>query len=325
MKEKIIKILSKTKIIIPVAVLLGIVAVVFLYNRVGKAPFVDLPVGEVSKIEKSGDIVKLSFLKPGKIKEVLVKEGDEVKKGQILAKLYSPDQEASLIQAKSNLDLAEAQFASLNNQYANTKKQQDLIVKNAYQTLLSSSLEGIPDDQTNGSITISGVYACGKEGSYYLKPYKSGDSDSGYSFQYSGLENGTASVKFQNAISFGNCGLNIKFDETNFDSDVEWTINIPNIKGSTYLVNKNAYELAKENRDKILDDLITNIGKNEGENSVARATVEVARGAYEVARGAYENNLIVSPVDGVINFVDSNLIFGQYTSAGKNVISIIKK
>ena len=325
-KEKIIKIFSKPKVVVSFAIFLGVCVVVFGYNRVGKAPVVNIDINNNKTLNNPGDVINLSFLKSGRISQVLAKEGQEVKKGDVLVKLSAPDQEGTLAQAKSGFELAQAQFASLNNQYANTEKQQNLIVKNAYQVLLSSGLEGIPDDQTaNVPPTISGTYTCGKEGSYVIEPYRSGDGDSGYSFKYSGLESGIASVKFTNAIPFGDCGLQIKFNEANFEGSVKWTINIPNTKSAVYLLNKNNYELAKETRDKVLDELMTNIGKNDSGSSVARATVEAARGAYEAALGAYQNNLIIAPTDGVINFVDKNLIEGQSVTAGKNVISITVK
>jgi len=326
MKIKIKKVLSKPKFVIPFAVLLGLIIIIFSYNKVGIAPYVDVSLNDEGQVQQEqGDTVNLSFLKSGRISSVSIKEGQEVKRGDILVKLNAPDQEGVLAQAKGNLDLAEAGFASLNNQYANTKKQQDLIVKNAYQSLLSSGLEGIPDDQTSNIPIISGTYTCGKEGYYEIKPYKSSDNDSGYSFEYSGLEEGTGSVKYQNSVDLGTCGLQIKFSETDFDESIKWTINIPNVKSATYLMNKNAYELAKENRSKVLDDLMTNIGKTDTGNSVAKATVEAARGAYKAALGAYENNLIISPVDGVVSFVDKNLIEGQSVTPNKNVISIIVK
>lgn len=327
MKEKILKILSKPKVVISFAIFMGVLVVVFGYGKVGKAPVVSmLTTGNEEVSTNPGDVINLSFLKSGRIAQVLVKEGQEVKKGEMLVKLSAPDQEGALLQAKSSLDLAQAQFASLNNQYANTEKQQDLIVQNAYQVLLSSGLEGVPDTQTpNVPPVISGTYTCGKEGAYLIKPYRSGDGDSGYSFNYSGIESGVASVKFTNAVPFGNCGLQIRFNETNFEGNINWTISIPNTKSSTYLTNKNAYELAKETRSKVLDELLTNIGKTDTGTSVAKATVEAARGAYQAALGAYQNNLIVAPVDGVVNFVDKNIVEGQSVTAGKNVISLTVK
>jgi len=325
MKQKIIKILSKPKVIIPLVLIIGIIFLFTIYNKIGVAPSVDFSLENKNLNQTSGQLVGLAFSKSGRVEQVFVKEGQEVKKGDILAKLSAKDQEGSLLQAKSNLTLAEAEYASLNNQYSNVKNQQDLIVKNYYQTLLSSGLEGVPDEQTSGSLSISGTYTCEKEGTYHIKPYKSSDNDSGYSFEYSGLETGTASVKFQNSVALGKCGLQIKFDESYFNGSVEWNIDIPNTKSSIYLANKNAYELAKETEEKTLDELLTNIGKSDEENSVAKATIEVARGAYEAALGSYENNFIKAPADGIISFIDNNLIIGQVVSANKNVISLIIK
>ena len=174
---------------------------------------------------------------------------------------------------------------------------------------------------------MSGTYTCKKEGSYIIDPYASSDSDSGYSFKYSGIENGIAPVKYDNPIALGNCGLQIKFNKTtnSFDGTINWKIEIPNKKSSVYLVNKNNYELALANREKVLTDLSTNIGDNIEDNSVARAQVEAARGLYEAALGVYENNLITAPADGIVTSIDKNLKVGQSVSANKPVISIIIK
>ena len=324
MKNKFLKVLSQPKIVISVFTVLGIIVLAFAYRFVGKAPIVNInPKVENSSVVASGSNINLSFPKSGRIKEVSVQNGQKVSKGQILAKLSAPDSEGAVSQAKGALELAEAQYSSLNSQYASTKKQQDLIVNNAYKALLSNGLEAIPDDQTSNQVTISGSYTCGKEGSYTIKPYRSGDSDTGYSFEYKGLENGTSSVKYKNSVPLGECGLQIKWAETtSFDSFIEWTINIPNKKSSTYLTYKNAYDLAVETREKVLSDLAFTIGNENNETSVAKAQVNASRGAYEAALGAYENNLIIAPVNGIVNFVDENLKVGQSATPSKNVISI---
>ncbi len=325
MKNKTFKMLSKPKIIIPIFAILGILCVLFGYKIVGKAPIVNIDSQkENASIISSGSNISLSFPKNGRVKEVLVENGQKVYKGQILAKLSAPDSEGAVNQARGALELAKAQYASLNSQYETTKKQQDLIVKSAYNVLLSSGLEAIPEDEQSLNIpTISGTYICGKEGSYKINPYKSGDTDTGFSFEYSGLENGTTSIKSDNPVPLGNCGLQIKWTNLDeFDDSIDWNINIPNTKSSVYLTYKNAYELALQNREKILSDLATNIGSENEESSIAKATVNAAQGAYQAAQGAYENNLIISPVDGIVNFIDSNLKVGQSVVPNKNVISI---
>ena len=327
MKNSFKNTLSKPKVILPIFTIIAIIVTASVYRHTGKAPIVGIaPDTNSVNISNSINTINLSFPKSGRISSVQVQDNQIVHKGDILAKLSAPDQEGIINQTKGALDLAEAQYASLNLQYKNAKKQQDLLVNNAYQTLLSSGLEGIPSQQDLNSPIISGTYTCGKEGSYLIKPYRSVDSDTGLSFNYSGLESGTASIKYDNPIPLGTCGLQIKFNNlAYFNSETKWTIDIPNINSDTYLINKNAYNSAIENRDKVLSELLAMIGTNDGEMSVAKAQVDAARGAYEAALGAYQNNVITSPVDGTISFLDKDLKIGQSVIANKNIISITIK
>ncbi len=324
MKSFLKKILENPKITITLFAVLAIVIVSVLYPAIGLPPKVD-----VSKIQSSsrsfllGMTVNLSFPKSGRLESVAVKVGDKVRAGDILARLSAPDVEGAVAQAKGALDLAKAQYASLNSQYETAKAQQDLLVRNAYRTLLSSSLEAVPQRQTKNVGVVSGTYTCDKEGSYILDPYRSADNDSGYSFNYSGLETGTASVKYDSPIPLATCGLQIKFiHNESFDDITNWTIDIPNTKSASYLANKNAYDLAMTNRDKVLSDLAQTIGSSTHDTSVSSAQIRVAEGTYEAALGAYQNNLIVAPYDGVISFVDSDLKNGQSVMANKPVINI---
>ena len=323
------KILSKPIIVISLTLVIGIILVISLYNKIGKAPVVDVTLGTPSTTVSSSGVVDLSFPKSGRISEVNVVSGQTVHKGEVLSKLSAPDQEGVVSQAKGALDLAQAQYASLNSQYATTKKQQDLIVSNAYRTMLSSGLAGTPDKQDKNVPIISGTYTCSKEGSYLIEPYASANNDTGYSFKFSGLESGIGDVKYDNSIALGACGLQIKFTSptitgATFNQNIKWTINIPNTESGTYLANKNAYELAKQNEEKVLADLSTTLGGN-GDTSVEKAQISAAQGAYDAALGSYQNNLIIAPTDGVVSFVDKDLKVGQSITPNKIVISITAK
>ncbi len=324
MKKKIIQYLSNPKKVITLAAVIVALVEVFSYSHIGRAP--EIPSSIIPSVSQStipaGSNVSLSFAQSGRVEAVLVKNADIVKKGDVLARLSAPQAQGTLNQARANLEVVKNQYASLNTQYETTKKQQDLIVENAYNTMLSSGLEGTANMQDSNTPVISGTYSCGKEGMYVLKPYSSGDSDSEFSFNYSGLENGTAGVKYNNSVPLGTCGLQVKFlHMTTFNPSVIWTINIPNTKSSMYLTNKNAYNLAVTTREKILADLSTTIGQD-NTSSVAKAQIDVAQGAYEAALGAYQNNLIISPVDGIVTFIDTDLKVGQSITANKSVISI---
>jgi multidrug efflux pump subunit AcrA (membrane-fusion protein) len=320
--EKFKQLLSKPKSFLPIFALVVLVLSAVLYRNIGIAPGIPANIGVADSLTTPDGNISLSFAKNGRVEAVLVKERDFVKKGEVLARLSAPDALGTVNQAKGALALAQAQYASLNVTYANTKNQQDTMVDNAYKILLSSALEGTPSIQDSNVPVISGTYTCGKEGVYILKPYSSGDNDTGFSFNYSGLETGTAGVKYDNPVPLGVCGLQIKFIHvTNFNANTVWTINIPNTKSSVYLANKNAYDLAVSTREKILADISTQIG-NSNDSSVAKAQVDAALGAYQAALGAYQNNIITSPVDGTVTFIDPNLKTGQSVIAGKSVISI---
>ncbi len=330
MKKSFISLIHQPKKIIPIFLGIAIIVGAIAYKHVGTTPVVTLNSDRSTPNEiltnTSDNATNLAFPKNGRVANVYVKVGDSVTVGETLASLDAGDALGVVNQAKGALELAQAQYASLNSQYATTKAQQDTLVKNAYQTLLSSALEATPDRQDSTTSVISGTYTCGKEGSYILKPYASHDSDSGYSLNYSGLETGIIGVKYDSPVALGMCGLQIKFNHTeNFNPLTVWTIAIPNTKSSVYLANKNAYDAAIANREKILTDLSTSIAGDAGQLGVAKAQINAAEGAYEAALGAYKNNLIVAPIAGVISFVDSDLKVGQSVTANKAVITITKK
>jgi HlyD family secretion protein len=55
--------------------------------------------------------LEVSFKSVGRVAEIMVEEGDQVKAGEVLAKLDTADPEQALIQAQANLDIAKAQLA----------------------------------------------------------------------------------------------------------------------------------------------------------------------------------------------------------------------
>ena len=337
--KKILIWLERPKIIIPAVFIVAIIIGFIAYRFIGQTPVVVLPNVSnnqtISSIGSDQNSVDLAFPKAGRLAEVSVQVGDTVKKGDILASLDASDALGAVNQTKGALELAKAQYASLNVQYANAKNQQDVLVENAYRTLLTSNLMAVAEkadyDKTympidNGQVLqISGAYTCDREGSYEIKPYASG-ATSGYSFTFSGLEEGTGELTNYTAQPLGNCGLFVQFPVGYSGTDIKWVIDIPNTKASSYTTNKNAYDLAVANRDQVLKQLEANLGKgNSMDANIAQASIDVAEGAYEVAQANYQNDLIIAPADGVVTFADSNLKVGQVVAANKTLITILKK
>jgi len=338
MKKTFIELLERPKVIIPLVLVIAVIVGAVSYNFIGQTPVVNLVNDSnlaTSTIESAVNSIGLSFNKSGRLSTTSVNIGSFVKKGDVLASLDAGDSLGLINQTKGALELAKAQYSSLNVQYTNVKKQQDTIVANAYKTLLSSNLIAVahrPDyDKSSDPIDnnqvpqISGSYSCDKNGSYEIQPYASG-AVSGYSFNFKGLEEGTGNITFYNPQPFGSCGLQIQFPVGYYSTSVKWVIDIPNTKSPSYIVNKNAYDLAVSTRDQVLKQFEANLGENGvSDANISKASIDSAQGAYETALASYQNSLIIAPVDGIVTFIDPHLKVGQSVSANKTVITIIKK
>lgn len=340
MKNNLLNVIHKPKVVIPVAILAAFVVLVSTYGYIGRAPEVILlseKNATSSAVNLYANTVNLAFPKAGRVSSVSVQVGDSVKKGDIIASLEAGDALGVVKQAKGAVELARAQYASLDVQYTNAKNQQDVLVANAYRTLLSNGLVAVAANENSNDVyvidnnqvpTISGTYTCSKEGRYEIKPYASG-AESGYSFEVNGVDGkyeGTASVTFYTPQAFGDCGLFIQFPLGYHSTGMKWIVEIPNKRSVSYAANKNAYDLAVATRDQVLKQYEANLGQNgSSAANTAQAAIDSAEGVYETALGSYQNNLIIAPIDGIVAFVDSQLKVGQSVLANKTVITINKK
>lgn len=281
--------------------------------------------------------IELSFRSSGTVRDIKVKVGDKVKKGDMIASLGGDTEKASLTTAKGVLLAAQARYkrviegasneeinlsrVALENakiDLENTKKSQDIVVQNAYHNLLNSTPEAIPadgdDDYT--APTISGNYSLGKEGIIKLRLYSSAG---GISYEASGLTTGAGISNTITAQPIGNSGLFIKFPE-NYGLDVkEWIIEIPNKKASNYLTYYNAYQSALKSKDSAIASAEAMVSQRQAEYNLkiagargtdidmANAEVLQAEGSYEQALAKYNDTLITAPVDGTITSIDTKI------------------
>lgn len=184
---------------------------------------------------QSASAVDLGFASQGRVNRVLVKEGDKVSQGQLLASIDTSD--------------------LYSNDVTRITREQDALVANAYRNLISGNLEAVSDD-LNARETppvITGVYN-GPEGDYHVRVYGS-NATSGASFEISGLESGfNQPVAPGIAVPLGSRGLFIEFSPSFLYASTNWTVSIPNKRSSTYATYLNAYESAKATRDRVVND-----------------------------------------------------------------------
>ncbi|MCD5390107.1 MAG: biotin/lipoyl-binding protein, partial [Candidatus Pacebacteria bacterium] len=206
-----------------------------------------------AKIESVDDITIYPETS-GLLKQVLVKEGQEVKKGKVLARLENVNQRLAVKNAQIRLDSARIQLKKMQNnnklsdknstlsRIIDTQKSNIKSLKNAY---INTDLKAYTDDYNDDDVapTISGNYHCEAEGEYIIDIYKS-NTDSGASMRISGLETSRASVSTEYPVPFGSCGLEIVFPK-GFDRNKDWTIPVPNTRSSQYVSAKNNYNSAQ--------------------------------------------------------------------------------
>ena len=305
------------------------------------------------KIEAK-DIAELGFPRVGIIQNVYKKEGDAVTAGEILASLTQDSRVADYNRAVQNLKFQESlrdevvrgprdvarevtatQVSIAEENARRIKEEQAVLVKNALETLLSTDLEAVPARKTNDNVppTISGNYLCAEEGAYTLATYGS-KSPTGYSYNLSGLEEGTFTAYIDTPAPLGTCGLMIKFDSSERYQNEDWIVDIPNKKSPLYLTNYNAYQLAlqqQKNAVEAAEQAITlayNTEKNQNSpvsrESLSQAEARIAEARATVAQKEAEiaDYSIKAPFDGILTNFDIKV--GELSNTGKN-ITIIKE
>lgn len=326
-----------------IVVIVLIIASYFIFKTPSSVANTVTDIAKISNLKETvlatGQVVSntdlnLSFNSTGVVKTLKVKVGDKVKAGQVLATLDQGTELAALTSARGTLAGAQARLRrtleGASNEEINlsqvildqTKITQDTLVQNAYDNLLNSTLEAIPDDGTSDYVApiISGTYNGGKEGVIKLSLYY---SVGGTSFTASGLASGSGVSNTIIAQPIGNSGLYIKFPSNTTINVTDWIINIPNKKAPNYLVNYNAYQSAliqsKSTIDQRTAELAIKKSKARGADiDLANADILSAEGQVQAALARYNNTMIYAPVDGTITRIDIKI--GELTQAQRDAM-----
>ncbi|HAE36480.1 MAG: Secretion protein HlyD [Candidatus Nomurabacteria bacterium GW2011_GWF2_35_66] len=325
---------------------IGLVVILGLYFILRTPSSVINTVTDVAKISDlkqtvlaTGQVVSntdlnLSFNATGNVKSIKVKVGDKVKAGQVLATLEQGAELASLTSARGALAAATARLKRIvegatSEEIAlsqitldQTKLTQDTLVQNAYQNLLNSTPEAVPENGTSDytAPTISGTYNLGKEGKIYLSLYY---SSGGVSFNATGLTEGSGIANTVIPQPIGNSGLYIKFASDSIIDTKDWVIEIPNKKASNYLTNYNAYQATVSQAKSAIDQrtaelAIKKASARSSDIDLANADILSAEGQLQAALARYNNTVITAPVDGTITSIDIKI--GEQATMQKEAI-----
>ncbi len=281
--------------------------------------------------------VTLSFEVSGTVSQVAVREGELVSPGLTLASLDRIAKETDLVNAQAALRAQEARLAEMRagssviqERAASTRLQvAETALESARQTLLTSDLEAYfvgnsyeNDDWTFTPPTVSGSYKAIDEGEYHISLYKSSAS-SGYSFSYSGLESGNGEVSTSSPQALGTKGLYLQFPEDFVRGrDIDWLVEIPNTRSSSYVANRRAYEQALAVRDQAEADRALSLeGSSSEQIATQEALVAQARAVVRSAQIALSRLTIVAPFGGVVRSVSVSV--GEAVLPGAPAISLI--
>ncbi len=295
-------------------------------------------------VQSSQDL-SLAFEQGGTVSAVNVKEGDTVKKGQVLVKLDSGNSAASVSQASAALASAQANYQKLlngatganvnvaqttldNAQTAlkNTQAQQQVLVNNALQSMMNAGLTAVGASNNSGNVTatISGTYTGADQGAYSISLYSTGG---GLHFQIGGLESGDGIVS-TSPQPLGSKGLYLQFSGISIPAGNTWTVNIPNTQSALYIINNNAYQTALQNQKTATDAAQSAVNSAQASLALmqtpprpedvasASAQVQTASAVLQTAQNAYGKTSLVAPIDGIITLV--NVKVGQ-TVAGSTI------
>lgn len=290
----------------------------------------------VSGIAKAKQTAELAFPVTGIVQEVLVETGSEVKTGDQLVILNSKalyadrlNSIAAVSTAKANLDetlrgltpsardLVAESVTTIEENLETVRITEEQKVENAYRTLLSTDLTAYSTDSEEEATapTISGTYNCLEEGSYEIEIYSS-KTESGYSYRLTGLETGTYIASTQQPGKLGSCNLQIQFDEDSNYANSDWTIDIPNMRSSLYVTNRNAYSLAITQAERAIANaeqaLIEAKANATDQNaparneSIIRAEAAVTQAEANLARidAQIADRTLTAPFSGVITEID---------------------
>jgi HlyD family secretion protein len=290
----------------------------------------------VSGFVEAKRVAELAFPSSGVVTDILVEEGSRVEAGEIIATLAATTLVAERNEAVSALTSAQAAFSqtssgprfetidlantSLANAQSNLERvtlEENRKVNNARAALLSTGLTATTADPEEENIppTVSGTYTCEDEGIYKATIYNS-NSKSGYSYTFTGLEQGTEVVSFEQPVPLGSCGLYLKFAEGTSYSRSEWSIEVPNTRSSGYVTLANSLKLAETQADNAIlgaknaltlaqkESTLSTAPARSEELTQASAAVSQARARVAAIDARISDRSIVAPFSGIITKVN---------------------
>lgn len=306
-----------------------VVILIFLFSAGGNDKLQSYVVqrGNVEQsVILSGDVrtsnrADLGFAAAGRIGKIYVKNNQEVRQGQVLAQLEIGDLLADLKIKEVNAKTSDVDLEKAREDLVRVTAQENAKVDSAYRTLLSEGLELTPDslDYSVDAPTVNGAYN-GSEGTYKVVVTKENPTFSDLYLRTFQMEKTEIEVNEGKPTPLGSRGLYVSFPDTlSSYNDTIWYLEIPNKSSSYYFSNLNAYNEAKENRDRAVKTAELEYQKLLTEKSGEESLV--AQAEIDKIKAEIRKNTIYAPFSGKVTNLEKEV--GENASAGERIISIL--
>ncbi len=264
----------------------------------------------------------LGFASSGRISRINVKNNQSVKAGQTLAQLEIGDLLAELKIKEINSKSSSVDLSFAKEDLEKVISQETAKVNSAYRAMLSEGLVLRPDSnsQIAKAPTVSGAYN-GSEGKYKIIISKKKVTSNDYELRTFDLEKIVIDINKEEPTRLGTKGLYISFpDDLELYNNTIWYLEIPNKSSSSYLTNLNAYNEAKENKDRAIKSAETKYDKllSEGNDGSGSAIVQAE---IQKINAEIRKNTIYAPFSGIVTNIEKEV--GENASVGERIISVL--
>lgn len=297
-----------------------------------------------SSITTSGQVqsamsATISSQTSGVLESVPVVIGQQVSRGETLAAFANQSQQASVRQARANLQSSRANLAELKSgarpeEVANAELSVESAETNlaeARQQFFNTDLQAYLADGDQAvrsgdlsSPTISGTYTGDERGSYRIELYPS-DTKSGYSFRYTGLENGIGTVSTDTPQPLGKRGLYIQFPDDFAKSRLlRWTVPIPNTRSQQFVSAQSRYQQAQTRLEEAKNNSnLTKSGPRSEQIDAAQSQVRAAQASLEQAQAQLDKTTVQAPFAGTVLSVPVDP--GAYVGVGQPIAKLVNR
>lgn len=277
---------------------------------------------EVAGKVKSNNFAELAFEVSGRVTDLGVNVGDPVKQGDVLVRLDTAELQADLMDAQAQVAIKEASLENAEINLSDVAAQQDVIVENARQTLVSADLEAVSSLSTSTitAPTITGNYS-GPQGRYKVVINR-GPSDLQPVVRTFGIEETSGQLSQERSERLGSYGLYISVEDSleNY-IDTIWFIDIPNTRGSSYTTNLAVYEKALRDREVALTTAESSLNQGERDTSIALAELKQAQARVSRIQAQINQRIMRAPFDGIVAAVEIEV--GEIASSGTKYVSLV--